>query len=389
MVLSSVRFMRQQRFCRCRKRYKNAHHNTYSTEAALITPLDEAKRFMVDCFVAVKTSQDNAQIIADNLVEADFRGHYSHGMNRLDMYIRDIQHGTTDPNAKPEIEKQTAATVLVNGHNGMGAVVGKKCMEFAIDKARETGVGVVVAHSSNHYGIAGIYAQQAIKVGLIGMSFTNTSPLMTPTRAKQATLGTNPMALGAPALNGDYFLLDMATTGAALGKIELAKRKQQPLPIGWALNDEGKPETNAEIAYNAMQLMPLGGTELNSGYKGYGLSMLVEVLCGMLSGSAYGPNIRKWGKSDKIANLGQCFIAIDPKVFAPGFEQRMTDLMGYIRKLSPVDPKLPVLVHGDPERNHMNKVCQEGGLRYVENQHKTNAKLADQLKITPMVSKSC
>ncbi|KAJ8976630.1 hypothetical protein NQ317_009722 [Molorchus minor] len=305
-----------------------------------------------------------------------------------DMYINDIKGGLTDPKAVCNIEKQTMATALVNGNNGLGAVVGKFCMDLAIEKARDSGIALVVTHGSNHYGIAAMYALQAIEKGFIGMSFTNTSPFMAPTRAKAAALGTNPLSLGAPALKGDSFLLDMATTAVAVGKIELQKRKGLPIPDGWAMNEDGKPETNAEIAYKAGKLMPLGGVETNSGYKGYGLGMLVEIFCGMLSGSAYGPNVRKWGAHGHLANLGQAFLAIDPKCFAPGFEDRLSDLMGSIRNMEPADPEKPVLMHGDKEKHHIERVNCEGGLRYVKNQHDTNAKLAKELNVKPMESKA-
>lgn len=345
-----------------------------------ITPAAEAKRFMVDCLIAAGVSPEHSEILAKNLIEADYRGHYSHGMNRLQMYIRDVQGGFCNPRATPTIEKETVATALVNGNNGFGAVVGKYCMELAIEKAGNVGVGLVSVHSSNHYGIPGVYALQAINKHMIGMTFTNTSPLMVPPGAKEPVLGTNPLAIGAPGLDDDSFLLDMATTTVAVGKIELAKRKGISIPEGWALNEDGQTETNPTIAFNKPKLTPIGG------YKGYGLGMLVEVLCGILSGSNYGPNIGKWGAPQQVSNLGHCFIAINPKMFADGFETRMSDLMNLIRRMTPAQPDKPVLVPGDPERIHMEKVNKEGGLRYTQDQLKINAELASELKVKPMVA---
>ncbi|XP_030758420.1 uncharacterized protein LOC115884080 isoform X2 [Sitophilus oryzae] len=376
------------RICYVRKFSTVKDKASAETCPRLITPIEEARRFMTDCFLAVGTPKEHAEIVSENLFEADYRGHYSHGMNRLEMYIRDIQHNSSDAKAVPCILKETAATALVDGKNGLGAVVGERCMALAIKKAKEVGIGFVVARGSNHFGIAGKYAMQAIDEGLLGMSFSNTSPFMTPTRAKTATLGTNPLSLGAPATKGDSFVLDMATTAVAVGKIELARRKQEPIPEGWALNDQGMPETNPTIAYKSAKLMPLGGTEVNSGYKGYGLGMLVEIFSGILSGSAYGPHIRKWGQADKLANLGHAFMAIDPSAFEPGFEDRLSDLLNYARNLEPADPAKPVLAHGDKERQHMEKVKKDGGFRYVENQHSTNDKLAKELKVKPMESKT-
>ncbi|CAH0550469.1 unnamed protein product [Brassicogethes aeneus] len=315
-----------------------------SSESAtheLTTQIEEARRFMIDCFRAVGTPQDNAEIVADNLIEADHRGHYSHGMNRLEMYINDIQGGECDPTVKPTVIKESVATAFCNGNNGLGAVVGKMCMDIAIAKASTAGIGI-------------------------------------------SALGTNPISLGAPANCGDSFVLDMATTAVAVGKIELAKRKGTKLPSGWAINNEGNIESDPAIAYDARKLMPLGGAEETSGYKGYGLGALVEVLCGILGGSAFGPNIRKWGEHGKPANLGNCFIAINPNNFADGFEDRMSSLLNHLRSMEPADPSKPVLVAGDPEIIHMEKVKIDGGLRYVKNQHDTNSKLATKLGVKPM-----
>ncbi|XP_018574226.1 uncharacterized protein LOC108913205 [Anoplophora glabripennis] len=349
-----------------------------------VTTLEEARRFIVDCFKAVGVSEEYARIVSDNLVEADYRGHYSHGMNRLELYINDILGGTVDPKAVCSVEKQSAATALVNGNNCLGAVVGKFCMDLALEKARDAGIGMVVVHGSNHFGINQIYTVQAAKKGFMGFSFTNTSPIMVPTRAKDAALGTNPLSFAAPGLNGDSFILDMSTACVAMGKIEMRARKGQSIPEGWALNSQGKVETDAKVAKEAGRLLPLGGEEINSGYKGYGLGLMVETLCGILSGSAFGPNIRRWGREKAVANLGQAFIAINPNNFAPGFEGRLSTLMDYLRNMAPVESSKPVFVHGDMERTHMSEVDKRGGLLYVSSQLETNAQLAKKLNVSPM-----
>ncbi|VEN47031.1 unnamed protein product [Callosobruchus maculatus] len=351
----------------------------------VITPVEEARRFMVDCLKAVGMPEGNAVIIADNLLEADKRGLFSHGMNRLERYINDLKQGSADGSATPVVAQESTSAVVVDGRNAMGSIVGTFCMDLAVKKAKETGIAIAVAFNSNHFGISGIYAKQAIKQGCLGLIFTNTSPIMVPTRAKQPALGTNPLAMGAPG-NGDEFVLDIATTAVAIGKIEYYKRKNEKLPEGWALNEEGEVETDPEIALKSGRLMPLGGTELNSGYKGFGLGMLVEILSGLLPGSNYGLLIPKWGASTEIRNLGHCFIAIDPMHFVPGFQDRMTDLMEMMRNLEPIDPERPVLVPGDVERENEERVRKEGGICYIQNQHDTNAKLAQELGVQPMGS---
>ncbi|OXU18489.1 hypothetical protein TSAR_011386 [Trichomalopsis sarcophagae] len=349
----------------------------------MVVPKEEVIRFIADCMTKAGSSKEDAVTVAHHLMTADYRGHFSHGMNRMQMYVDDIRHKLTDATAKPKIVNDFQAIALVDGCNGLGQIVGKYCMELAIDKARKFGIGLVTARGSNHYGISGYYSLMAIEQDMIGFSCTNTSPLMAPTRSSQSALGTNPLSLGMGASDGDQFVLDMATTAVALGKIELAHRKEQPIPSGWAMDTDGKVTTDSEKALKASTLMPLGGEEKNSGYKGYGLATMVEVLCGILSGGNYGPNIRNWKNADREANLGQCFMAINPEVFAPGSKDRLAHLLQQLRELPTVGDK-PVLVAGDPERAAMAKVDKEGGIQYHENQIKNSKEFAKELGVEPM-----
>lgn len=256
-------------------------------------------------------------------------------------------------------------------------------MELAMEKARKFGIGMVSARGSNHYGICGYYTRMAIDEGLIGFTCTNTSPLMAPTRSNAVGLGTNPLSLGMGASGDDRFVLDMATTAVALGKIELAIRKKDAIPEGWALGTDGKPTTNSENAYEASVLMPLGGEERNSGYKGYGLALMVEVLCGILSGGEFGPNVRQWKSKEKVANLGQCFMAINPEAFGPCSKERLAKLLSQLRNL-PTDGGKPVLVPGDPERAAMEMVDKAGGITYHPNQLQASKEFAVKMGVEPM-----
>lgn len=323
-----------------------------------------AKNFVSKCITAAGALPAHSDQMAETLIMADHRGHYSHGMNRLEMYVNDLRQGIADGHITPEILKESPATAHVDGRNGLGPVVGKFCIDLAIKKAKEVGVGWVVAKGSNHYGIAGYYALQASNQGLVGMSVTNTSPLVMPTRGKVGTLGTNPISFAAPAQNDDSFVLDMATTTVALGKIELNERKGIPIPEGWGADKNGQQTTDPKEVLNGGGMLPLGGSEETSGYKGYGLAMMVEVLCGILGGSSYSTNIRRWGTTGDAADLGQCFIAVNPAMFADGFQGRMQDLMDTHRQLTPTDPEKPVLVAGDPSRINMKKCKEIGGIPY-------------------------
>ncbi|EGI58485.1 PREDICTED: uncharacterized protein LOC105152893 [Acromyrmex echinatior] len=348
-----------------------------------VVPKNEVIRFIEDCMCKAGTTKEDAYAVGHHLMIADYRGHFSHGMNRMHMYVKDIEHRITDPTARPQIVTDFQAIALVDGKNALGQVIGKYCMEKAIEKAKKFGIGMVAARGSNHYGICAYYTMMAMEQGLIGFTCTNTSPLMAPTRSMKSALGTNPLSLGMAACNGDEFVLDMATTAVALGKIELAIRKNENIPEGWALGPDGKVTCNSEEAFKTSLLMPLGGDEHSSGYKGYGLGLMVEILCGILSGSFFGPNIRPWKSGDKVANLGQCFMAINPEAFADGSKERLTILLKQLRDLPTSDGKT-VLIAGDPERRHMEKVDMEGGMTYHPNQLKASEEFAKHMGVQPM-----
>ncbi|XP_033117466.1 uncharacterized oxidoreductase YjmC-like isoform X2 [Anneissia japonica] len=352
-----------------------------------IVAVEEARSFIHRCMVAAGTQDSHANDLAEVLVAADHRGHYSHGMNRLDMYVTDIKTGMTVCDKSPEILKETAATAWVEGNNLLGPVVGKFCTDIAIKKAKEAGIGWVVAKGSNHYGIAGWYALKAMQEGLIGMSFTNTSPVVTPTRAQKPAIGTNPIACGASAIGDDSFVLDMATSAVAFGKIELNDRKGLPIPDGWGSDSTGQVSNDAKAILNGGSLLPLGGTELCSGYKGYGLAMMVELFCGILGGASYGPNVRDWKDTGSVANLGQCFVAINPEAFAPGFPDRMQSFLNCYRNATPADSEKEVFVAGDPERKHIEKVAKDGGLSYHRNLVDHLNTLATDLKVEQIKTK--
>jgi len=347
-------------------------------------PLKCVKSFIINCIKNAGGSEVHGKDLAEVLVAADYRGHFSHGLNRLGMYVNDIKRELCVGDGQPTIEKETAATALVNGNNLLGAVIGKYCMKLAIQKAKESGVGWVAARCSNHYGIAGYYGLMAAEKGLIGMSMTNTSPLVIGTRSKDCTLGTNPLSFVAPSSSCDNFALDMATTTVSYGKIEIQHRKGQTMPKCWGADTNGEETDIPEKVLNGGGLLPLGGAEYNGGYKGYGLAMMVEILSGILSGSQYGSKISRWGSTDRDADLGHCFIAVDPSKFFPGFEGRLEDFLQMQRNLDPSDPSKPVLVAGDPERIHMKKCNDLGGIPYPSQIVDVMNKMGEEINVEAM-----
>ncbi|XP_059177330.1 uncharacterized oxidoreductase YjmC-like [Physella acuta] len=355
-----------------------------SSDKEIIVPLNSLKAFTIRCLEKVGAKAEHAENLAELIVAADHRGHYSHGMNRLEFYMQDLKNGHICVDKEPEVIQQTPATALVDGNNCLGPSVGKYCIDLAIEKAKNIGIGWVCAKRSNHFGIAGWYSMRAMSQGLIGMAFCNTSPMMIPTRAKKYTLGTNPISVAAKGNNGEEFVLDMATTSVALGKVEIKKRLGQNIPIGWALDRNGKPCTDAEEALYHGGLCPLGGLEETSGYKGYGLGMMVELFCGILSGSNFGSNLKVWSEHSSEADLGQCYVAIDPKAFAPGFEDRLSSLIHQCKDQEPAEGESEILVPGDPENQHIELCTKLGGIPYHSKQIEFADYIAKTYDIQPL-----
>jgi len=353
-------------------------------DESIVVPQCEVKRFLVECLVKSGAVESHAKQLADVVVAGDLRGHYSHGLNRLDMYMNELKAGVCVGHGDPVILQEKPATAWVDGKDLLGPVVGNFCMDLAIKKAKEVGIGWVVAKRSNHFGIVGWYSMRAAEQGLVGMAFTNSSPLMFPTRSKNIALGTNPLSLAACGENGDKFVLDMASTTVALGKVEMADRKGLDIPLGWAADEQGKETTDPQKVLENGGLLPLAGAEITSGYKGYGLAAMVEILCGISAGSDWGLKVRSWKDAVRKGNLGQCFIAMDPTSFAPGFENRTQELMDSLRSLPPIDPSKPVLVAGDPEREHEALCDRLGGIPYHPNQITHAAEIAAKLGVRPM-----
>jgi LDH2 family malate/lactate/ureidoglycolate dehydrogenase len=361
-------------------------HRSYSckkkSNKGAIVPVEKITRFMTDTFTAVGTNHDHAVHMAQVLVMADFKGHLSHGLNRLGMYVADIEAKVVDPNAEPNILKQSDLTAYLSGNNGLGPVVGNLSMTLAISKAKATGIGFVVAAHSNHYGIGSWYTDLALKCGMLGFTFCNTVPLAAPTGAKERALGTNPISFGAPGKDGDAFVINMATTAVAVGKIELCMRSNEPIPHGWAVGPDGKSTTDAELAFQKGSLMPLGG--IAHSHKGYGLMLMVKALTGILAGAQYGPFIPPRGTKGAEKNLGQCFGCINPEFFAPGYHNRMSCLMKYLRLMEPADPKRPVQVPGDWESHNMKINISQGGIVYPDNLIKWTNDFGREHGIKPM-----
>jgi LDH2 family malate/lactate/ureidoglycolate dehydrogenase len=301
---------------------------------------------------SVGTPDDIAADVAEILVAADRRGIPSHGTARLPNYLALVSAGVMDPAARPVAEVERAALVRYDARNGWGHHACRVATDRAIEMARTAGSAFVVLRNSNHYGIAGWYALRAAAAGMIGMSLSNTSPLVAPTRARVSMLGTNPIAVAAPAGRFGALCLDMATSTIPRGRIEVAARRGENLVEGWAIDAEGRPALTPEAALEGA-LMPLGGGEATAGYKGYGLALVVDMLTAVLAGATSGPSVIGLFSTEAPSDLGQAFWVVDPAALdgsAETFEQRLEALCADLIT-APTAPGAPdrVLIPGEPE----------------------------------------
>ncbi len=263
------------------------------------------KDFVIRVLNCVAVRSSDAAVVADVLVEADMRGISSHGVSRLGRYVRAVKTGEIDVGATMLFLSERGSTSVLDAANGFGQVAGVMAMDKAIATANEHGIGMVFVRNSSHFGIAGYYAERALP-NSIGIAMSNTSPLVVPTNGKQAVLGTNPIAVAAPT-RGDAWLMDFSTSAVSRGKIEVCQREGKPLDPTWALDEDGRPCTDAQHVLDLLSARKAGGIAPMADYKGYGLSFMVDLLSGVLSGSAFGLDVHEHAH----ANVGHCFLAIN------------------------------------------------------------------------------
>lgn len=320
--------------------------------------------FVSTVFESLEVPRADAAIAAEVLVRADQRGIDSHGVARLGRYVNGLRRGLMNPTPQIHIVRETLTTALVDGDAGLGQVVGRWAMQLCIERAARAGNAVVAVRNSNHFGIAGYYAMMALPHDMIGVALTSSRPLAVPTFGREAIIGTNPIALAAPAMEEPPFVLDMATTTVAIGKVEAAARKGKTLPMGWAVDREGNPATDPNAVLNGGALLPLGGTEENSGYKGYGLSAMVDMLCGVLSGAQYSRLIDTPGPSGepRPSNLGHFFAALRVNAFQPAedFKRYMDQFLRDLKKSDRAEGHDRVYVAGEIEREKEEECALRG-----------------------------
>ena len=328
----------------------------------------QLKDFTESVFKKIGCPEEEAQQAAEVLLSADLRGVDSHGVARLIGYLRLWEAGRVNPSPKVQLVHETPSTALIDGDGGLGLVVGPFAMKKAIEKATHAGTGWVAVRNSNHYGIAGFHAMQALKHDMIGLSMTNASPLVSPTFSKERLLGTNPIAFAVPANKQPPFVADFATTTAANGKLEILQRKEEPAPFGWIQDARGGQSTNPHELKKGGALLPLGGEAERGSHKGYCLGSMVDILTGVLSGANYGPWVPPFVSFLPLAadpvglGLGHFFGAMRVDAFRPAeeFKNQMDTWINRFRAAEAIEGQEKVLIPGDPERLMEAKRIKEG-----------------------------
>lgn len=313
----------------------------------------------------------DAEITAEVLVAADLRGVASHGVARFRRYIDGIRARVIVVNHEERVVTETLATATIDAGAGLGPPVSYRAMQKAVQKAAETGVGFVTVRNSNHFGIAGYYAMMALERDCIGLAMTNASPRVVPTFGRSAVLGTNPIAVAVPAGKARPFVLDMATSIVAEGKVEIADQMGVPIPLGWAIDKDGLPTTDSHRTSRDLKsragaaLLPLGGEgESMGGHKGYGLALWVEIFSALLSGAAFATRTYPTNSEGKPlpANLGHWFGAWRIDCFRPiaEFKADMDDLQALLRNAPKAQRQKHIYIPGEKEYNAVEQNAREG-----------------------------
>ncbi len=326
-------------------------------------PCETLTKFCTDVFTKFHLAPNDANIIAEVILQSDLYGIESHGVQRLFRYFRALDQGTIDAAAKPETVFETPVSAVIDGHNAMGQLVGYRAMRLAIEKAKKSGICMVSVRNSNHYGIAGYYAKMACEEGLIGISSTNTNPMMVPTNGCVPLLGTNPIAFAIPA-EPYPFLFDAATTAITRGKVEVYNKLGKALHEGWAVDADGEGATEASAVLGRIAhhenggLLPLGGmSEESGGHKGYGYAMLCEFFAACLSLGTTSDCIGADGK----AGVCHFFTAVDPSIFGDAdairahFERYLQTLRESAHKKG-----CKVYTHGEKEIAASQRILRDG-----------------------------
>lgn len=314
-------------------------------DAATMASADSMREWATAVFAALGLPPEDAWLVADTLVTSSLRGVDSHGLMRIPVYAARLRQGSVKANPSIRVAQETASTAIIDGDDGMGQVVSREAMKLAIRKARESGSSFVLTRRSNHFGAAAYWAEMALSENMIGWATTNTPQVVAPWGSREPMIGNNPIAIAAPAMDEQPLILDMALSMVAAGKLRYAARKGIAIPDDWALSPDGRPTTDPNEGLAGV-LLPTGR------HKGSGLSIMIEVLTGLLAGTGWSESVQLvWENPEAPGNVASAFGAIDIASFiAPDVFRRAVDgMVQRIRSSAPVPGIERIYLPGEPE----------------------------------------
>ncbi|HEX2921605.1 MAG TPA: Ldh family oxidoreductase [Bacteroidales bacterium] len=324
--------------------------------------------FTKKVYIKMGCNNDQADIIADVFMAAELRGHSSHGMIRIKDYYELWKSKRINTNPQLRVVHETPSTAVLDGDNAVGMIAAKRSMDIAIEKAAVAGTGWVATRNSNHFGIAGYYAMMALEKKMIGICLTNANPLVAPTFSISRMMGTNPIAVAIPALTQPPFVADFATTPVARGKLAVAEKKGEKVPLGYVQDKDGYPSNDPSILRQGGSMLTLGGDRIHGSHKGYCLSAIVDIFSAVFSGANFGPFVPPSVAFLPVPEVktgegtGHFFGAIRVDAFQPEqvFRAKMDEWIQTFRSAKPAAGEEKVLIPGDPEREAEIKNRKEG-----------------------------
>lgn len=349
-------------------------------------PAADLRDFAARCFAAAGMPAGDAALAAGLLVRAEARGVETHGLQWLPSYCRSLRAGRMNPTPRIAVTADTGALLAIDGDGGLGHVVSARAMRLCIERAREQGLAAASVRNSRHNGAASLYALLAAEAGMIGLSLTGGGVRVAPAGGREALLGTNPIAFAAPAAAGPPFVLDAATSVVAGARVQAYADRGLPLPPGWALDPEGHPTTDAALGARG-PLLPLGGLPVTGGHKGFGLGLMVEVLCHALAGMATGPERARGAEG---GGTGHFFLALrvgghaDPEEFAA----RLQHTLEILRDSAPMEGTARVMTPGEPEW-HREQAAATAGVPLHRQARAALSALAEELQVRFPQSWNC
>ena len=320
-------------------------------------PIDAGalRAFAAAVYTQAGLPRDDAALMADSLVQADLWGHQSHGVLRLGWYLARLRAGSMQALTTPAVVMDSGAVAVIDGHHGVGQVLAAQAADEAIRRAKQFGIGAVGVRHSNHFGTAMYFTLRAPRAGCIAIATTNASPAMAPWGGREKIVGNNPWSIAAPAGRHAPMVLDIANTGVARGKIYLARQRGEPIPAGWAINAAGSPTTDAQEAIDGI-ILPMAQ------HKGYIISMMMDVLAGVLTGSGFGAQVNGPYQAEKLSECGHLMIAMDVAAFQPPdeFDERMEALIAAIKAVPVAEGFDEVFYPGEIEARNDLRQRREG-----------------------------